>query len=202
MSAHLIKPSATTVAVFLLAPLTGLAGSLLWITNKYEAIWPNIMWASFILFIPVCYRLSQMLKPVVPKLTTWAASLNLIGCVGAAGHMNLFRFNAVLPYHGSRYFADVLMQAADKNFIAPFTYLPGLMFPVSYVLLGVAVIKSKALSVLIGTLLIAFGVLFWMGNAGESDIALVACYTAATIAFVLCVKKLKAPRYGGSVKFA
>jgi hypothetical protein len=190
MIAFLFNKPATAL-LLLAAPVTGLAGAVLWSLPGLDAVWPNVLWLSFLLFIPVGYRLAAVLQQRPPVLTAWALSLNMIGCVSAAGHMNLFRFNAVLPYQGSRNFPDILMQAMDQHAIDLLTYLPALLFPVSFVLFGIAVIKTKVFNILTGALLIVFGLLFWLGNAGESDAALISGYAVATVCFGLMLQQLR-----------
>ena len=165
------------------APLLGFIASLLWLSESDNNIWPNIYWVSYVLFIPVSFMLGQMLKSTAPRFAYFTTVLSIVGSVSCAGHMLLLRFNAVLPHHGKRNFADVFMNAMDTGVIALLTYIPALLFPVSFVMFGIALLRAKRFNKIVGLLLIAFGVLFWMGNAGESDPALLCCYVVATIAF-------------------
>ena len=165
------------------APILGFIASLLWIAGGFDSIWPNIYWISFILFIPVSFMLGQMLKIKTPRLAYCITVLSIIGSVSCAGHMFLLRFNSVLPHHGKRNFADVFMNAMDKNSIAFLTYIPGLLFPVSFVAFGIALLSVNTFNKIVSLLLMAFGILFWQGNAGESDAALLSCYVIAIIVF-------------------
>ena len=165
------------------APVLGFIASLLWISGGYNSIWPNIYWISFMLFIPVSFMLGQLLKAHAPKLAYFTAVISIVGAISCAGHMFLLRFNAALPHHGKRNFADVLMNAMDKDFIALLTYIPGLLFPVSFVVFGIGLLRVTAFNKIVSLLLITFGILFWLGNAGESDVALLSCYFIGIITF-------------------
>lgn len=154
-------------------PFLQVLGDVLWSSRHYSYSWSIWREASYIFFVPAGFLLAKMIER---KNFWWAvacSALFVTGCFGAAAMMPLFRLGAFYPSHGHYDFPTIVSSVLDKRLFAVTLYPPGLCFPVSLVLFGVAFLKFKLLRAFIGIALILSGVLFWLGNAGEMESMLI-----------------------------
>jgi hypothetical protein len=87
--------------------------------------------------------------------------------------MPLFRLGAFYPTEGNNAFPLIVNSVLDKKLFAVTLYPPGLCFPVSLVVFGVGFLRYKLFNPVVNNALILSGVLFWLGNAGETDSLLI-----------------------------
>jgi hypothetical protein len=81
--------------------------------------------------------------------------------------MPLFRLGAFYPVQHANEFPTVVQSVLDKGAYAPTLFFPGLCFPVSLVLFGIAFLKHRVLPRPFGVFFVLAGILFWFGNAME-----------------------------------
>lgn len=157
----------------LLAPLLQLIGDALWVSQTSPFAWSIWREASYIFFIPVGFLLAKL---VAPKSMNWAiaaCALYVVGSFGSAAMMPLFRLGAFYPTEGQNEFPAIVQSVLDKNAFAVTLFLPGLCFPVSLVLFGIAFLKHKVLPAALGVAFCVAGLLFWTGNAMEMNLILI-----------------------------
>ena len=171
-------------------PSFQLVGDCLWLTHSYNFSWNIWREVASIFFIPAGFLFTKIIER---KSFWWSASccaLFVIGCIGAAAIMPLFRLTAFYPAVGHNGLPTVVTSIMDKKLFGVTIFPPGLCFPVSLVLFGMAILKQKVLNVLAGIAFIASGAFFWTGNAGEVDSILIIgdiwllltfCYTGYAI---------------------
>ena len=127
---------------------------------------------SYIFFTPVgFYLLAKMLEK---KSFIWAmiaCALFVIGCFGVATMMPLFRLGAFYPIEEHYDFPNVVQSVLDQKGFAVTLFPLGLCFPVSLVVFGIGFLKHNLLNKLLDIALTICGVLFWLGNAGEIELA-------------------------------
>jgi hypothetical protein len=157
----------------LVAPLLQLLGDSLWINGHFKYSWSIYREASYIFFIPVGLLLAKVLEP---KTTHWAiatCALFIVGCFGSATMMPLFRLGAFYPIHGHNEFPSIVQDVQRNKAFALTLFPPGLCFPVSLLLFGIAFIKYRSFHFSVGIAFIIAGILFWLGNAMEINAVLV-----------------------------
>jgi hypothetical protein len=154
-------------------PFFQLLGDSLWLTRNYNFSWNIWREAASIFFIPAGFLLAKIIERKSFWWSVTSCGLFVVGCIGAAAMMPLFRLSAFYPVVGHNGFPTVVSSVMDKKLFAVTLFPPGLCFPVSLVLYGVAMLKLRILNVLAGVALIVSGVLFWTGNAGEVDSVLI-----------------------------
>ena len=186
---HFLKKQ-VLLACLLLGPLLQLIGDTLWLIRDYNYSWNIWREMSYIFFIPVGFLLAKLLER---KSFVWAmiaCALFVIGCFGVATMMPLFRLGGFYPTEGHYEFPVIVKSVLSEKGFAVTLFPPGLCFPVSLVVFGIGFLKYKILSKFLAVILIICGVLFWMGNAGEiemaqiiSDVLLLVtlCYTGYVI---------------------
>lgn len=161
------------IACLLLAPLLQLIGDSLWVSRSFPYSWSLWREASYIFFIPAGFFLARL---IARKSATWAVvacAFYVVGCFGSAAMMPLFRLGAFYPVQGANEFPTVVQSVLDKNAFAVTLFLPGLCFPVSLLLFGIAFLKHRVLPAAFGASFILAGILFWLGNAMEINPILV-----------------------------
>jgi hypothetical protein len=155
------------IACLLLAPLLQLLGDSLWVSQDYPFSWSLWREASFIFFIPTGFLLARL---VAPKSATWAViacGFYVVGCIGVVAMMPLFRLGAFYPVQHANEFPTIVQSVLDKGAYAATLFFPGLCFPVSLVLFGIAFLKHRVLPRAFAASFILAGILFWFGNAME-----------------------------------
>jgi hypothetical protein len=155
------------IACLLLAPLLQLVGDSLWVSQSFPFSWSLWREASFIFFIPIGFLLARL---VAPKSATWAviaSAFYFVGCIGVSTMMPLFRLGAYYPMEKANEFPTIVQSVFDKGAYAPTLFFPGLCFPVSLVLFGIAFVKHRVLPRAFAISFILAGILFWFGNAME-----------------------------------
>jgi hypothetical protein len=155
------------IACLLLAPMLQLIGDSLWVSQAFPFSWSLWREASFIFFIPAGFLLARL---VATKSATWAVlacGFYIVGCIGVTTMMPLFRLGAFYPVQHANEFPSVVQSVLDKGAYAATLFLPGLCFPVSLVLFGIAFLKHRVLPKPFGSSFILAGILFWFGNAME-----------------------------------
>jgi hypothetical protein len=155
------------IACLLLAPMLQLIGDSLWVSQTFPFSWSLWREASFIFFIPAGFLLARL---VATKSATWAVlacGFYIVGCIGVTTMMPLFRLGAFYPVQHSNEFPTVVQSVLDKGAYAATLFLPGLCFPVSLVLFGIAFLKHRVLPKPFGASFILAGIVFWFGNAME-----------------------------------
>jgi hypothetical protein len=162
------------ITCLLLAPLLQLVGDSLWVSQAFPFSWSLWREASFIFFIPIGFLLARL---VAPKSATWAVvacGFYFVGCIGVSTMMPLFRLGAFYPVQHANEFPTVVQSVLDKGAYAATLFFPGLCFPVSLVLFGVAFVKHRVLPRAMAASFILAGILFWFGNAMEINPLMVA----------------------------
>ncbi|WP_158453810.1 hypothetical protein [Pontibacter korlensis] len=174
----------------IIAPLFQLIGDALWVTKEYAFSWSVWREASYVFFVPVGILLAKMVEQ---RSTGWAitcCAFFITGCFGTATMMPLFRLGAFYPTNGGNEFPAIVQSVLGEGFFALTIYPPGLCFPVSLVLFGIAFLKYRLLNTFFGMALILSGLFFWFGNAvglnllllaGDSWLLLTLAYLAFTI---------------------
>lgn len=156
-----------------LAPLLQLIGDILWTNHNFLYSWSLWREASYIFFIPVGFLLA---KVIARKSIYWAmtsCAFYVIGCLGAIAMMPLFRLGAFFPIQEYHQFPAIVQNVLGEKAFAVTLFIPGLFFPISLVLFGIAFLKYKRLKPLLGIGFLAAGILFWLGNAMEIDTLLI-----------------------------
>lgn len=154
-------------------PFFQLLGDALWLSRNYNFSWNIWREAAYVFFIPTGFLFAKMIEQ---KSFWWAmicCALFIIGCVGAAAMMPLFRLGAFYPTEGQYAFPNIVASVLDKKLFAVTLFPAGLCFPISLVLFGVAFLKYRVLKTVIGIAFILSGILFWLGNAGEMESVLI-----------------------------
>ena len=154
-------------------PFLQLLGDCLWLTRNYNFSWNIWREAASVFFIPAGILFAKIIERKSFWWSVTCCALFVIGCIGAAAMMPLFRLSAFYPVVGHNGFPTVVASVMDKKFFAVTLFPLGLCFPVSLVLFGVAMLKYKVLNILTGIAFIIAGILFWTGNAGEVDSILI-----------------------------
>jgi len=170
---HPLKKQVLLICLFA-APLLQLIGDALWLTRNYNYSWNIWREASYVFFVPVGFLLAKMLEKKSFVWAMTACGLFVIGCFGCATMMPLFRLGDFYPVEGHNAFPVIVQSVMDKKGFAVTLYPPGLCFPVSLVVFGIGFLKYHILNKLFSVALIICGVLFWLGNAGETDPVLIA----------------------------
>lgn len=163
----------TLLTCLLLAPLLQLIGDSLWVSHAFPYSWSLWREASYIFFIPAGFFLARLLAPKSAGWAVLACGFYVVGCFGSAAMMPLFRLGAFYPIQGSNEFPAIVQSVLDKKAFAVTLFLPGLCFPVSLLLFGIAFLKHRVLPAALGASFILAGLLFWLGNAMEINPVLV-----------------------------
>lgn len=154
-------------------PFLQLLGDCLWLTRNYNFSWNIWREAASVFFIPAGVLFAKIIERKSFWWSVTCCALFVMGCIGAAAMMPLFRLSAFYPVVGHNGFPTVVASVMDKKLFAVTLFPLGLCFPVSLVLFGVATLKYRVLNILTGIALIIAGILFWTGNAGEVDSILI-----------------------------
>jgi hypothetical protein len=157
----------------LIAPLLQLIGDILWINHGFSYSWSIWREASFIFFIPVGFWMARIVETKSVKWALAACAFYVVGCLGVAAMMPLFRLGAFFPIQEHHEFPAIVQSVLDKNAFALTLFPPGLCFPVSLILFGIGLLKYKLLNTPLGFAFVVSGVLFWLGNAMEMDLVLI-----------------------------
>src|SRR5690242_20366759 len=160
-------------ACLFLGPLFQLIGDSLWKIHSYNYSWSVWRESSYVFFIPAAFLFAKVIER---KSFTWAmvsCALFVTGCIGCVAMMPLFRLGAFYPTVGNNAFPMVVTSVLDKKLFAATLYPPGLCFPVSLVVFGIAFLKYKLFNPIVNLAFILSGILFWLGNAGEIDSLLI-----------------------------
>ena len=161
------------IACLFLGPLFQLTGAMLWKMHTHNYSWNIWREASYIFFIPAGFLIARIIER---KSFAWAmisCALFVTGCIGCVAMMPLFRLGAFYPTEGNNAFPVIVSSVLDKKLFAVTLYPPGLCFPVSLVVFGMAFLKYKTFSTVVNIAFILSGALFWLGNAGEIDSLLI-----------------------------
>lgn len=158
---------------FILAPLLQLIGDSLWVTKEYPFSWNLWREVSYIFFIPVSLVLAKMLEKHSINWAILCCGLFITGCIGNVAMMPLFRLGAFYPINGHDEFPAIVQSVLGKQAFAVTLFPLGLCFPLSFVFFGIGFLRKKIETSLFGFAFILAGILFFSGNALESDIALV-----------------------------
>ena len=162
------------ILCLILGPLLQLIGDSLWVSGNHPFSWNLWREASYLFFIPVGFLLSKVVERKNVKWAIAACALFIIGCLGSATMMPLFRLGAFYPVAGHNEFPIIVQSAFDKNAFAATLFLPGLCLPVSFVLFGILYLKYKLLLPALASSFCVAGILFWTGNAEEINTVLIA----------------------------
>jgi hypothetical protein len=164
----------TLFACLFIGPLFQLVGDALWLTGNYNYSWNIWREASYIFFIPAGFLLAKILEK---KSFTWAmiaCALFVIGCIGSATMMPLFRLGGFYPIQGQYQFPVIVQSVLDKKLFAVTLFPAGLCFPVSFIVFGAGYLKHKLINIPFGLVMMLCGILFFLGNAGEMEALLLA----------------------------
>src|SRR4051794_29726336 len=159
------------LACLFLGPLLQLIGDALWLTRDYNYSWNIWREMSYIFFVPVGFLLAKLLEKKSFAWAMIACALFVIGCFGVATMMPLFRLGGFYPTEGHYEFPVIVKSVLSERGFAVTLVPPGLCFPVSLVVFGIGFLKYKILNKFLAVVLIICGVLFWLGNAGEIEMA-------------------------------
>lgn len=145
-------------AAFLVAPLLLLSSSIAWAAGS-ESVRGILGFYACALFTLVIVTLTQAFSATLPRA---AAALTLLGVLGVAAGVG---FN-VDNMHGA--LLDDAFLVDDGGTAAVFVaQLPGLMFPIAFVGIGVALLRCGVQPRWSAIVLIVAGVLFPMSRIGE-----------------------------------
>lgn len=157
------------VACLVLAPLLQLIGDSLWLSHRFPYAWSLWREASYPFFIPVGFLLASQLATKRPTWAVIACAVFVVGCFGVAAMMPLFRLGAFYPVEGHYEFPTVVQSVMGKGSFAATLFLPGLCFPVSFLVFGIGFWKVRVFPTALSLAYLVTGILFWFGNAGEME---------------------------------
>ena len=126
-----------------------------------------LQWGAVVLLIPASLTLAALLRPHADRLALLLSSACVVGLMAAAQMMALYRLDAVASAgvpgvpHGA---IEALMAGHPGLF--PSIFLPGPLFPLAVVGLGVALWRAGEIPGWVGGLLAAGGILFPVGRIG------------------------------------
>ena len=161
------------IACLFLGPLLQLIGDTLWKVHTYNYSWNIWREASYIFFIPAGFLIAKILERNSFAWAMISCALFVTGCIGCVAMMPLFRLGAFYPTEGNNAFPVIVNSVLDKKLFAVTLYPPGMCFPVSLVVFGLAFLRYKTFSTLVNIAFILSGVLFWLGNAREINSLLI-----------------------------
>lgn len=122
--------------------------------------WTGVL--GFALWIPALHGVLTITGEKSPKLSTLTFLIAIIGCVAGTNFMFEILYLDSLAIQSPE---EVLQIHENMGIGAVLTlYLPGLMFPLSFILTGIAAIRSKKLGTLTGVLFMLTGVSFPLGR--------------------------------------
>ncbi|WP_128543048.1 hypothetical protein [Larkinella soli] len=178
MTTHLSPQRRRQVLVglcLIAAPVAQLVGDSYYVIGDFPFAFSLWRWVGHLLFIPALLGLSHYwLRGRADWLGLIGTALVVIGSMGAASLFRIMRLSSVLEV-GQNGFPLVAEQAFGRSpGIAASLFLGSLQFPVGLVVLGAGVLRERSLPGFAGILLMACGLLFWLGNAMEIDACLLA----------------------------
>ncbi|MGF1473789.1 MAG: hypothetical protein ACFB50_18865 [Rubrobacteraceae bacterium] len=157
-------------ACMIAAPLLLLLSSVAYWTGggpDSSTLGASIQVYAMFLFIPVVLGLSRLLWARAPRLAVAGRLLAIFGCVGGVGYGVARAFQAAAEQAGLGE-AALAELARIYDFGLPLILnLPGVIFPLSMALLGVALWRTRAVPAWVGLLLALAGVGFPISRIPE-----------------------------------
>jgi len=148
-------------------PLLQLIGDALWLHGNYNYSWNLFREASTMFFVPCGFLFAKMPNQKSPGWAIVSCALFVVGCLGCAGIMPLFRLSTFYHTEGHYALPDIVNSVLGRNLFGATVFLPGLCFPVSLIVFGIAFTRWHVTKKIAGINLIVSGIFFWLGNAGE-----------------------------------
>ncbi|HEX8211933.1 MAG TPA: hypothetical protein VF584_17285 [Longimicrobium sp.] len=162
-------------ACLIAAPLALTAADLLQLSRSAPFGWTVVMWLAFVLFVPAIFALGHVARSRAPTLGVVAAAVTLVGAMAGASMQVLFRTSAVLESAALSVESRAAVEAAlsDHPLLTLTTLVPGILFPLGLIFLGLLLTRHHLGARPATFLLVLGGVLFPMGHAAEVDVALI-----------------------------
>jgi hypothetical protein len=146
-----------------------LVADILWFGNGVLLTGTVFRQIGYVLFIPAVFGMLYLAPSKVGVVAMW---LCLLGIGGGIAIVALYRVGAgaEVGQSGLPLFVEQAFSASPGLGISIF--IPGILFPLGQVVLGLAFWRERSRQRLLTFLFITIGILFFMGNALEIKIAL------------------------------
>lgn len=145
-----------------LAPLVMGASSFFWAEAEYDETGATLLVLSMIFWIPSFFALFQSLKDRMPYYYPIGMLLAIYGCcLGGVGFGLLGYFSTVFQIKHATYITTLADYPLSANLLL---FWSGPLFPLSWTVLGVNLIRKASIPRWIGLALIVGGIAFPLGR--------------------------------------
>lgn len=155
----------------ILAPALFAASTFLWIRSngrvEYGAIGGTIVTLATVFWIPGFIGLFDLLKEKMPRYATWGLLVAIYGCIGGAafGLEGLFAEALNIPHEARKEAWTRYPTAFNLTF-----FWPGPLFPLSLLVLGAALIRTKSVPGWSGILICVAAIAFPISRIPRIDL--------------------------------
>ncbi len=150
-----------------LAPSLFALSSFYWENGEYGVIAGTLIVLSTFFWIPAFIFLFRLLQNKMPRYAVWGLWIAVYGCVSGICFAFLGYLTTIFKISHQEYLQKLADHPVTSQLLL---FATGPLFPLSIVLLGINLIRSKTVEIWTGVLLIAGAILFPAGRITRTEL--------------------------------
>lgn len=158
-------------------PLLLLASVVAFVTGgglNADELGGALMVYALVAMTVVAVGITRALQPSLPRMSAALLGVAVLGCAGGVG-FGIDSIHAALPGHAG-------LEDADSAAAIVALFVPGVLFPLSFAALGVALWRARVDPPLSGLLLVVAAIMFPIANIPDVEIVAVAANAMFVVA--------------------
>lgn len=134
----------------IIAPLLFAASTFFWINGEYSVSSATLIVLSMFFWIPALTGLFTLIKNSMPRYAVWGLWIAVYGCISGCGFALLGYFATIFNVSHQQYLQTLSNYPISSQLLL---FAAGPLFPLSILLLGINLVRTKTVHVVIGMLL-------------------------------------------------
>src|SRR5215831_13530000 len=133
----------------IIAPLLFAASTLFWTNGEYSVLSAILIIFSMFFWMPAFSGLFALLKNKMPYYSVWGLWIAVYGCISGCGFAFLGYFATIFNIPHQQYLQSLSNYPVSSQLLL---FAAGPLFPLSVLLLGINLVRTKSVHVVIGML--------------------------------------------------
>ena len=164
------------------APLIFAASTFFWEKGEYGVNGGTILAIATVFWITAFMGLFSLLKDKMPRYAVWGLLIAIAGCISGANFGFVGVYSAVFNISHQTYLEEFAKYPVSANTLL---FWSGPLFPLSLLVLGIMLIRTKAVPVWTGIVISLAGILFpvsriprieWIAHIADALLLIPLCF--------------------------
>ena len=150
----------------ILAPLLQFISGFFWVNREYGVIGGTLLVLSMFFWIPTLIALFDLIKYKFPNYAAWGLLVAIIGFISGSNFAMVGVMSEIFGISHESYLEGLDNYKLSSNLLL---FQTGPLAPLSLLILGIVLLRTKSLDAFIAILLITGAVLFPIGRISRTE---------------------------------